>query len=280
MCRVLAVSESGYYKFEKNLGKPDKDALLSAEIKKILDESVFNDNYGVPRMKIALFNKGISVGTRKLTRLMRELGLIHEHKRRPKCLTKATTDIQEKENLVNQDFSSEAPFKKVLTDISQIQCFDGKLYISPSLDCFDGSILSLLMRDNMKKELSIDTAIVAVQRYPQLRGAIYHSDRGSQYTSEEFKKTLATLGMTQSLSGVDCCYDNARMESFFATLKKELLYRIPTYRMTKEEVKTIIFRYVFTYYNTVRIHTSNPDGLPPISYRMTWQQEEKEELVA
>ena len=256
MCRVLAVSESGYYKFEKNLGKPDKDALLSAEIKKILDESVFNDNYGVPRMKIALFNKGISVGTRKLTRLMRELGLIHEHKRRP------------------------TPFKKVLTDISQIQCFDGKLYISPSLDCFDGSILSLLMRDNMKKELSIDTAIVAVQRYPQLRGAIYHSDRGSQYTSEEFKKTLATLGMTQSLSGVDCCYDNARMESFFATLKKELLYRIPTYRMTKEEVKTIIFRYVFTYYNTVRIHTSNPDGLPPISYRMTWQQEEKEELVA
>ena len=267
MCRVLAVSESGYYKFEKNLGKPDKDALLSAEIKKILDESVFNDNYGVPRMKIALFNKGISVGTRKLTRLMRELGLIHEHKRRPKCLTKATTEIQEKENLVKQDFSSEAPFKKVLTDISQIQCFDGKLYISPSLDCFDGSILSLLMRDNMKKELSIDTAIVAVQRYPQLRGAIYHSDRGSQYTSEEFKKTLATLGMTQSLSGVDCCYDNARMESFFATLKKELLYRIPTYRMTKEEVKTIIFRYVFTYYNTVRIHTSNPDGLPPISYR-------------
>ncbi len=280
MCRVLAVSESGYYKFEKNLGKPDKDALFSAEIKKILDESVFNDNYGVPRMKIALFNKGISVGTRKLTRLMRELGLIHEHKRRPKCLTKATTEIQEKENLVKQDFSSEAPFKKVLTDISQIQCFDGKLYISPSLDCFDGSILSLLMRDNMKKELSIDTAIVAVQRYPQLRGAIYHSDRGSQYTSEEFKKTLATLGMTQSLSGVDCCYDNARMESFFATLKKELLYRIPTYRMTKEEVKTIIFRYVFTYYNTVRIHTSNPGGLPPISYRMTWQQEEKEELVA
>ena len=112
MCHVLAVSESGYYKFEKNPGKPDRDTLLLAKIKKILDESVFNDYYGVPRMKIALFNKGISVGTRKLTRLMRRLVLIHEHKRRPKCLTKATTDIQEKENLVNQDFSSEAPFKK------------------------------------------------------------------------------------------------------------------------------------------------------------------------
>ena len=86
--------------------------------------------------------------------------------------------------------------------------------------------------------------------------------------------------MTQSLSGVDCCYDNARMESFFATLKKELLYRIPTYRMTKEEVKTIIFRYVFTYYNTVQINTCNPDGLPPVAYRMTWQQEEREVLAA
>ena len=79
-----------------------------------------------------------------------------------------------------------------------------QLYISPSLDCFDGSILSLLMRDNMKKELCIDTVKAAAQRYPQIQGAIYHSDRGSQYTSEEFRETLKSLGMTQSLSGVDC----------------------------------------------------------------------------
>ena len=275
MCRVLEVSESGYYKYKKNLSKPDKDAFLSAEIRKVLNESPFNDNYGVPRMQIALLNKRIHVGIRRLTRLMRELGLIHERKRRPIGLTKATTEVQEKENLIKQDFSSETPFKKLLTDISQIQCIDGKLYISPALDCFDGSVLSLVMRGNMKKELCIDTVKAAAQRYPQIRGAIYHSDRGSQYTSEEFRNTLKSLGITQSLSGVDCCYDNARMESFFATLKKELLYRIPTYRMTKEEVKTIIFRYVFTYYNTVRIHTSNPSGLPPIAYRMTWQQKEK-----
>ncbi len=273
MCSVLEVSESGYYKFKKNFGKPDRDTLLSAEIQKILDESVFNDNYGVPRMKTALLNKGIRIGTRKLTRLMRELGLIHERKRRPKGLTKATTEIQEKENLIKQDFTSDTPFKKVLTDITQIQCFDGKLYISPSLDCFGGEVLSLIMRDNMKKELCIDTLKAAAQRYPQIRGAIYHSDRGSQYTSEEFKETLAALGMIQSLSGVDCCYDNARMESFFATLKKELLYRIPAYRMTKEEVKTIVFRYVFTYYNTIRIHTSNPGGLPPIAYRIASKEE-------
>lgn len=273
MCRVLEVSESGYYKFEKNLTKPDKDTFLSAEIQKVLDESAYNDNYGVPRMKTALFNKGIRVGTRRLTRLMRGLGLIHERKRRPKGLTKAATEAQEQENLIKQDFRSDTPFTKLLTDITQVQCYDGKLYISPVLDCFGGEIVSLIMRDNMRKELCIDTLTAAVQRYPMIRGAIYHSDRGSQYTSEEFKETLASLGMTQSLSGVGSCYDNARMESFFATLKKELLYRIPTYRMTKSEVKTIIFRYVFTYYNTVRIHTSNPDGLPPVAYRLAWQDE-------
>ena len=122
------------------------------------------------------------------------------------------------------------------------------------------------MRDNMKKELCIDTLKAAGMRYP-IKGAILHSDRGSQYTSDEFKSLLTSNNMQQSLSGVDHCYDNARMESFFATLKKELLYRIPTHRMRMDEVKSWIFRYVFTYYNTVRIYTSNPDGLPPAALR-------------
>jgi transposase InsO family protein len=266
MCRILEVSESGYYKYLKNLGKPDKYAVLSAAIQKILDESEFNDNYGVPRMQMALALRGHKVGTRKLKRIMREMGLIHERKRRPKGLTKATTEIQEKENLIKQDFSADKPYTKLLTDISQIQCIDGKLYISPILDCFNGEILSLIMRDNMKKELCIDTLKAARMRYP-IKGAILHSDRGSQYTSDDFKSLLASNNMQQSLSGVDHCYDNARMESFFATLKKELLYRIPTYRMKMAEVKSWIFRYVFTYYNTVRIYTSNPDGLPPAALR-------------
>ena len=272
MCCVLNVGEAGYYKYIKNLDKPDKDTVLSAAIMEIIDESSFNDNYGVPRMKIALFNKGLKVGTRRLTRLMRELNLIHERKRRPKGLTKATTEVQEQENLIKQDFTADKPFTKLLTDISQIQCADGKLYISPILDCFGGEILALQMRNNMKKELCIDTIEAAARRYP-IRGAILHSDRGSQYTSDEFRKTLKSNGVTQSLSGVDHCYDNARMESFFATLKKELLYRIPTHTMRRSKVETIIFRYVFTYYNTIRINTSNPGGLPPAAYRIMQHEE-------
>ena len=95
---------------------------------------------------------------------------------------------------------------------------------------------------------------------------------GSQYTSETFREELNNAGVLQSLSGVNRCFDNARMESFFATLKKELLYRIPTYKMKMEEVKVIVFRYVFIYYNRIRIYTSNPDGLPPAAYRRRLEQ--------
>ena len=175
MCKVLEVSESGYYRYLKNLGKPDKDAVLSAAITDILAESEFNDNYGVPRMQMALALKGHKAGLRKLKRIMTEMGLIHERKRRPKGLTKATTEAQEKENLIKMNFSAELPYTKLLTDISQIQCYDGKLYISPILDCFNGEVLSLIMRENMKKELCIDTLKAAAMRYP-IRGAILHSD--------------------------------------------------------------------------------------------------------
>ena len=235
-------------------------------MQEVLDESPFNDNYGIERMLIALKWRGISAGKRRITRIMRENGWLHEPCRRPKGLTKATTEIQEQEDLIKQDFSADRPYTKLLTDISQVQCADGKLYISPILDCFNGEILSLVMRENMKKELCIDTLKAAGMRYP-VRGAILHSDGGSQYTSGDFKAQLQCNDIEQSLSGVGHYYDNARMESFFATLNKELLYRIPAYRMQRTETKSLIFRYVFAYYNTVRIHTSNPDGLPPEELR-------------
>ena len=271
MCDVLNVSETGYYRFKRNLGRPSKDAVLSAVMQDIINEHPYNDNYGVDRMQIALQHRGYTVGKRRISRIMKENGWLHERKRRPKGLTRATTEIQEKENLIKQDFTSDQPYQKLLTDISQISCRDGKLYISPIMDGFNGEIISLVMRSNMRKELCIDTFNAAAKRFP-INGAILHSDRGSQYTSEAFRKTLSNAGVLQSLSGVNHCFDNARMESFFATLKKELLYRIPTYKMKMDEVKAIIFRYVFVYYNRIRIYTSNPDGLPPAAYRRHLEQ--------
>ena len=127
------------------------------------------------------------------------------------------------------------------------------------------------MRDNMKKELCIDTLKQLREKYGRLDGTALHSDRGCQYTSYAFRRELVTNGLIQSLSGTAHRYDNARMESFFATLKKEKLYQIPTYRMKCEEVKTVIFRYVFGYYNTQRINSFNAGGLPPVTLRTSKQ---------
>ena len=275
MCKVLGVSESGYYRYVGNKDKPGKDEVLSVVINELMEENPFNDNYGVPRVQMALEQRRLKAGKRRITRIMRANGWLHTKKRRPHGLTKADPEAMITENLIKQDFSAEEPCTKLLTDITQTQCKDGKLYISPILDCYNGEILSLEMRNNMKKELCIDT-VKALRKHP-IEGAILHSDRGSQYTSEAFRETLKSMRIKQSLSGVAHCYDNARMESFFATLKKELLYCIPTYRMTMEEVKSAVFRYVFTYYNQVRVYTGNPDGWPPAVYR---RLEEKQKMPA
>ena len=134
------------------------------------------------------------------------------------------------------------------------------------MDCFNGEILSLCMDGNMRSELCVNTLKAAAGRFP-IHGAILHSDCGSQYTSALFRQTLNHCGVSQSLSGVGRCYDNARMESFFASLKKELLYQIPAYRMTMVEVKSLVFRYVFIYYNQYRVYTANLAGLPPAVFR-------------
>ena len=267
MCRVLKISESGYYRWLKNKAKPTARELLSVEIKAILDEHPDNDNYGVKRMVTALAQKGIHISPRTVYRAMSEMGILHR-RRTPRGITKATTEIQEQENLIKRDFKAERPLEKLLSDITEIQCYDGKLYVSAVLDCYNGEILSVAMDSNMKKELCIRTVRELELQYgKRLNGAIFHSDRGSQYTSEAFRSSLKEAGLIQSLSGTGHCFDNARMESFFATLKKEKIYRISAYKMTREQVKSIIFRYIFVYYNRIRVTSVNPMGMSPVAYR-------------
>lgn len=270
MCRVLHLSESGYYRWLRNRAKQSSRQLLAVKIEEIFAEHPDNRNYGVKRICLALEQAGIDVSRRTVYRVMKERGWLHK-KHIPHGITKSTTEIQEKENLLKRDFSAEQPLRKFLTDITEVQCADGKLYVSPIMDCFSGEIVALEMRDNMKKELCIDTVRQLSQLCPNLNGAVLHSDRGSQYTSAAFRAELAHCGLTQSLSGVGHCFDNARMESFFATLKKEKIYQIAAYKLPRVQVKTIIFRYIFTYYNRVRIYTRNPLGLPPVKYR-EWVQ--------
>ena len=132
------------------------------------------------------------------------------------------------------------------------------------LDCFDGSIQGFHIDDNMRAELCVQ-ALENACRSTKTEGMILHSDRGSQFTSQLFRKVLRRHKIVQSMSGTGRCYDNARMESFFATLKKEKLYHLDTTKLRCEDVKVIIFRYIH-YYNLRRISSVN-GGLPPLMYR-------------
>ena len=152
MCKVLKISESGYYRWLKNKDKPSKRKLLLVKIKEILSEHPDNANYGYDRIHKALEIRGIKVSRNTVYRAMKEGALIHKA-RKPHGITKATTEIQDKENLIKRDFTATEPVKKLLTDITEVQCFDGKLYISPIMDCYNGEILTVGMRDNYEKRI-------------------------------------------------------------------------------------------------------------------------------
>jgi len=268
MAEVLKVSEQGYYKNFKNGEKPYKHEALLAMILAIRAEHPDNANYGTQRIYLraeqAPYNyKG---AYRSIYRVMKENNLLIKQKKHPNGITKADRYAQKSENLIKQDFTATVPNEKWLSDITEVPCADGKLYVSAVLDCFDGAIVGLTFDDNMRKELCIDSFEQACNRF-NARGMIFHSDRGSQYTSELFRESLCNNGAIQSMSSTGRCYDNARMESFFATLKKEKLYKIKTELLPLETVKTIIFRYVEIYYNRKRVYTTNTGGYPPLVYR-------------
>lgn len=159
---------------------------------------------------------------------------------------------------------AQKPNEKFLTDITEIPCSDGKLYLAAVLDCFDGSIQGFHMDDNMRAGLCV-RALENTCKNTHAEGAILHSDRGSQFTNQAFRTALRRHKLVQSMSGTGRCYDNARMESFFATLKKEKLYRVDTSKLRRDAVKSIVFRYI-CYYNLRRI-SSATGGLPPLVYR-------------
>jgi transposase InsO family protein len=271
MCQVLEVTEQGYYKWLKIKDRPDKHATLLAKIKNIRNQYPENKNYGVERLQLALKNnEQIEISRSTLYRICKKYGLLIKRKRRPKGLTKADLKAQASENIIKQDFTAQAPNQKWLGDITEIPTADGKLYLAAVLDCYDGSIVGFKMDRHMKATLPEEAFILACKRY-QASGMIFHSDRGSQYTSRKYRKTLHKYHAIQSMSFTGRCYDNSRMESFFATLKKEKLYQINTKELSISAVKSIIFRYIEIYYNRKRIYTTN-QGFPPLIYRNRYYQ--------
>ncbi|WP_228469275.1 IS3 family transposase [Paenibacillus sp. JNUCC31] len=189
---------------------------LLVKIKEIIGEHEDNTNYGVRRILLALSQIEITTSYSTVYRIMKKHGLLQKVKHHPSGITREDAAAQKSENLIQRDFSASAPNRKWLSDITEIPCSDGKIYLS---------------------------AVLA------------------------YRACLAKCGAIQSMSGTGRCYDNARMESIFATLKKEKLYKIKTEHYPMAHVKSIIFRYIMVYYNRQRIYTTYPGGWPPTIYR-------------
>ena len=266
------MSRQGLYDDLERRDKPWKYEPLAREMRAILEEDKENDTYGRKRMYEALrlrnpegADGSIHIPSeRTVYRIMKELGISHRPRRKPHGITKADRAARKSGNLLQRDFRSDTPLRKCVTDITEIPARDGKLYVSAIFDCFDGSVLGLCMRDNMKADLCVQTVENACRAYPALRGAVLHSDRGSQYTSEAYRNALAEHGILQSMnSDGGRCHDNARCESMWGRMKEELLYgRYDTKHMSMEDIKVLVWRYFMSYWNNRRICSFN-DGLPP-----------------
>lgn len=274
-CRMLGVSREGFRKFLKNKDKPWKYEALAEAMIKIKEEDECNDTYGRIRMYQALMLKkpeGVDIpGERTVYRVMEEIGLSHRPKRKPNGITKADRKARKSDDLLKRDFTADAPLTKAVTDITEIKCMDGKLYVSSIFDCYDLTVLGLAMDTNMKAPLCVETLKNAVLAYPGLKGAIVHSDRGTQYTSTEYRKAIKKYSINQSMnSDGGRCHDNARCESMWARMKSELLYdRYDTEKMLVKDVKILIWRYFISYWNNRRICSAN-GGLPPAVKRQLY----------
>lgn len=144
-----------------------------------------------------------------------------------------------------------------------MKCKDRNLYLAAILDCFNGAVVGLSMGKHKQAELCISALHNAVGRFGKRDGLILHSDRGSQYTSRQYRNVLTHYKLRQSMERTGSCFDNARMERFFATFKKNLIYRLPLYKMTRDEVRREIFSWIELYYNLERRYTANENNLPP-----------------
>lgn len=270
-CRILDVTPQGYRKYLKNLQRPYKYAKLLADMMAILAEDEFNRTYGKQRMYEKLkqdYDCKYSYNT--VAKVMRENNLLQK-KNHTKGLTKSDKQAQKSDNLIERDFKSDAPNKKIVTDITEIAGCDGKVYISGIFDCYDNACLGLSMADNMRKELVIDSFKQAAGRY-DLAGAISHSDRGSQYTSAKFREILAQLKIIQSMNSASGrCHDNAKCESMWARGKTEIMTCYNIKKMTCEQIKQVVFRYYLGYWNNRRICSAN-GGFPPFHKRNSYYE--------
>jgi putative transposase len=254
MCRWLQVSKSGSYEWlhRPTSATAQRRELLKIKIKALFDAS--DGSYGYRRLHAALVAGGEQVGLELVRRLMRELDLIACQPRPWRSTTVQGGEPASAADLVDRDFTAEAPGSKLVGDITYIRTWAGWWYLATVIDCFNKEVIGYAMADHMRTSLVTDAVVMAARNHRLAVDCIFHSDRGTQYTSTEFAAKLAALNMRQSLGRTGCCYDNALAESFFASLKNERIHR--TVYPTRAKAKQDIAHYIEIFYNRQRLHSA------------------------
>ena len=252
MCRVLRVSSSGYYAWRIRPESPRSktDRMLTDEVKRVHRES--RGVYGSPKITAELQDEGYACGRHKVARLMRLAGLRGCPKRRFRVTTQREPSHPVARNLLEQDFTAESPNQRWASDMTYIPTNQGWLYLAVVMDLYSRRIVGWSMSRWMSRHLVIDALLMAWEQRRPVGLVIHHSDRGSQYTSDDFRAELEGRGITCSMSGRGNCFDNAVVESFFGLLKRERVNQV-RYR-TRDEARADIFNYIECFYNRKRRH--------------------------
>jgi transposase InsO family protein len=254
MCRVLDISRSGYYAWKKRgtNGRFEENERLAAAIRQIHEKS--RRLYGSPRITAELHARGIRCGKNRVARLMRINGIVAKTKRRFKVTTDSRHRLPVAPNLLERRFYAATPNSVWASDITYIRTREGWLYLAAVLDVFNRQIVGWAMDRHITRGLVIDAVNMAVRQREPAPGLLFHSDRGSQYASYDFTRLLEGHGFIQSMSSTGNCYDNAIVETFFHTLKTELVY-FEKYQ-TRAEARRSIFEYIEVFYNRIRRHSA------------------------
>jgi putative transposase len=278
MCRVLEVSRSGFHAWA---GRPRSARARADErlTERILEIHAANRKvYGSPRIHAELaMGDGVRVGRKRVERLMRQAGISGLIPRTRGKTTVSVPGVRVCDDLVDRAFLAAAPNRLWVADITYLRTWEGWLYLVAVQDVFSRRIVGWAMDSHMRTELVCDALQMARANRRPDPGLIWHSDQGSQFVALAFGQQARAAGIAQSMGSKGDCYDNALAESFFATLKKELIHRRPW--PTKPELRTEVFDYIETFYNRRRRH-STLGNLSPVEFEMISREQEPEEARA
>jgi putative transposase len=278
LCRVLGVSRASFYAWcdRGPSARERADQQLIRQIRKIHRGS--RGTYGAPRVHAELRDDyGVRVGRKRVARLMRDHDLVGCHRRRRRSLTRPDPQATPAPDLVGRLFDPGAPDRTWYADISYIPTQQGWLYLAAVLDGCSRKVIGWAMADHLRAELALDALQMALQQRQPAAGLIHHSDRGSQYTAGVYAQALEVAGVRQSMGRVATCFDNAVAESFFATLKTELVHTRTW--PTRQAARTAIYEYLEVFYNRRRRH-STLGYLSPTEYERRYHQQHPATLVA